>query len=161
MQQHTAEQFVDLPVPQILEEIAEATQPGPQERTAERIFEHSVDVPAPQAAGKTVEVVKAAQEPLQRHTAEQFVDVPAPQILEEIAEDAQIAEVIQLTPHDRIIDEQISDFPVPLTQARLVEVATTIPERLAQRTGGALGGSARSTEPRATRRSRGNPCSRQ
>ena len=79
--------------------------------------------------------------------AEQGLDVPEPQIQEQIVGDVQgipserlalrTGEHIQVTLCTAIqpIDEQIADSPVPLTQARLVEIVMDLPEHLAQRTG--------------------------
>ena len=46
-----AEQIVDVPTPQILEEIVEVI-PVPLERISERIAEQIVDVPTPQILGR-------------------------------------------------------------------------------------------------------------
>ena len=63
-----AEQIVDVPTPQILEEIVE-------ERISERIAEQIVDVPTPQILEEIVEVVSVPQERILERIAEQIIDV--------------------------------------------------------------------------------------
>ena len=108
MQQATAEQTVDVPVPQdlkptifedaavpvpqIMEDIEEMIRPAcPALR--ERITQEIFDVLA-QIQERIIEVVDAiSQERLQQRTAEQIAELHAPQIQEEI---------IEVTPQERI-----------------------------------------------------------
>ena len=99
-------QFVDVPVPQIQEQILEFAEISPQRRIPECIVEHTRDVPVPQIREQFVEVVRnIPQERISERIAELTVDVPTPQILEEIVEAIS-------APHERVQQrtvEQIND----------------------------------------------------
>ena len=58
IQQRIVEQIVDVPVPQVVEEILEVIKVIPQERVSERIVEQIVDVPVPQVMEEIVKVVR-------------------------------------------------------------------------------------------------------
>ena len=85
-----------------------------------------------------VEAVKGVFD-VQQRAVEQLAGVSVPQILEETAEVAHIAEVIQLFPQERIpvcIAEQEMDLPGPQNQEHIVGGVQGIPkERVRQRTG--------------------------
>jgi len=96
VQQRTVEQVVDVPVPQVVEEVIEVAKVIPQERVQQRTVEQVVDVPVPQIVEEILE---------------QVVDVPVPQVVEEVVE---IAKVI---PQERVQQrtvEQVVDVPVPV-----------------------------------------------
>ena len=134
-----AEQIVDVPTPQILEEIAE-------ERISVRIAEQIVDVPTPQILEEIVE------ERISARIADQIVDVPTPQILEEIVEErisARIAERLVDVPTPQILEEiveeriaertaeQFADVPIPQIRKEIVEVGKAVKnfpqERISER----------------------------
>ena len=105
VQQRTAEPSV-CPAPQTLVEIAEANQPDPQVRTAERIFEPHVDVPGSKSQELLAEAVKdIPKERFTQRIGELFVNVPGG--------------LIQLTPqarHPERIAERFADLPGPHVQ---------------------------------------------
>ena len=74
-QEGDAEHVVDLPKPQIMEEILEVIENIPEEYTLERIGEQIVDTPVPQVAAKDT-----LQERISERMHEQIVDVPVPQV---------------------------------------------------------------------------------
>ena len=59
------EHIVDVPVPQMQEQIVEVIKVIPQELVSERIVEQIVDVPVPQIVEEIVEVVQII--PLESH----------------------------------------------------------------------------------------------
>ena len=81
--QHTGEQIVHVPVPQIQEQIVESVQVIPRELFPGRIEEQIVYMPAPPIVQEIAEVVQNfPQERFQQSTVEQSVVVPVPQVLE-------------------------------------------------------------------------------
>ena len=57
-QQRIVEQFQNIPVPEIVEEIVQVVKMIPQERIQNSILEQIQNVPVPQVVEKTLEVVK-------------------------------------------------------------------------------------------------------
>ena len=100
-----SELIVDVPTPQVLEEIAEAFS-APHERVQQRTVEH-------------VETVKnIPQERISERICAQFVDGPVshsqPQMLEEVVE---VVRAVKKVPQERMsekIDEEIDDDIVPV-----------------------------------------------
>ena len=77
------DQIVDVPTPQIQDEIPEVLQSTPQERLSERIVARLVDFPLPQIQRQMVKVVKIIpQERVSERVVEQIVDLAVPQICE-------------------------------------------------------------------------------
>ena len=109
VQDRTPEQFVDVPVPRIVERADEVVRVTPRERVQNLTLEHIVDVPVPQIMKAAVEVVHAPQECVQSRTPEQIVDEPVRPVME------AAVEVVRNPPQrvqDRVRD-QIVDVPVP------------------------------------------------
>ena len=137
VQQRTVEHriAVDVPTPQILEEIVEAGS-APHERVQQRTVEHrmDVDVPTPQILEEIVEAGSAPHERVQQRTVEHriAVDVPTPQILEEIVE-------ADSAPHERVqqrtVEHRIAvDVPTPQILEEIGEAGLAPHERVQQRT---------------------------
>ena len=126
-----AEQIVAVPVPLIMEDIVEVTQPVPFDRTG-RVGEQIVAASVPQIKEDGVDVAMP-QERLHRTQ----VDLPVPQIIEEIVAVARILLVqkvgrevlkeikdIGQERHFERIAEQIIDVTVPRVTKEVVEVVT-------------------------------------
>ena len=85
VQQRSDEQIVDLPLPQITEEIVEVVRFGSREHVQQRSDEQIVELPLPQITEEIVEVVRfGSREHVQQRSDEQIVELPLPQITEEI-----------------------------------------------------------------------------
>ena len=101
--ERTVEQIVDMPVPQIQEQIVEVAEIIPQERTSE----HTVGVPAPLILEEVVEVVKAVkivpQERISAKICEQIVGATVPHAVDELVSPFQeeTVEVIKLFREER------------------------------------------------------------
>ena len=107
--------------------------------------EETVDVPAPQIQGQSVEVVETTpRERVSERDVEQIVDVPVPQVVEETMEVMQsvpreqiqehsleaIVEVIQLVPRRHVqecIVEESVDVPVSYVMEEITEVMKLTP----------------------------------
>ena len=132
----------DLPVPQILKEVAEVVKavntefqeeiyeviklPPAERMLEERISdctsEQIIDVLVPQILKEVAEVVKAVKN-----------DVPTPQILEEIVEASSAPhERVQQRTVDHSIDEQTVDIPTPQIPEEIVEAFSAPHERVQQ-----------------------------
>ena len=129
----------DLPVPQILKEVAEGVKAvntevqeetyeviklPPSESFLESTAEQVVQVPVPQALEEAVEVVKALKN-----------DVPTPQILKEIVEafSAPHQQVQQLTVEHRSVEQTVEE-PTPQILEEIVEATSATHEHVQQRT---------------------------
>ena len=120
-QERVVDAVVDMTVPQLREEMGKVTQFSPQEEMPDCIAEKRMDVLEPQVQEQIVGVIPS--ERLAQRTGEHIEDEQVPLI-----------QVFRCTAV-AFIDEQIADWPVPMTQARLIEVVKSIPERLDKRTG--------------------------
>ena len=117
-------QTTDVPVPQILKEVAEvvkAVNTAPQDRISETTGEQIVDAPDepfPPFQEEIYEVIKLppTERILERTVEHIVVQVPVPQTLEEVVE---VAKAVKNVPLERIsekIGEQVDDDIVPVDQ---------------------------------------------
>lgn len=84
--QRQVEQIVNMPFPQIMEDLVEVVKIISQERVSHWIVEQ-IDVSVPQVVDEIVEVRwLVPQERIVQRQVEQFVNVPVPQIFEEPVE---------------------------------------------------------------------------
>ena len=71
------EQIVDVPVPQVVEEVVQVDRIVPQERVQQRTVEQIVEVPVPQMVEEVVHVPQIqVQERIVQNIVEQIVEVP-------------------------------------------------------------------------------------
>ena len=104
------EQSVDVPVPQMMREIVEVTQPVLVERIKGRVADQMVEKLGASGHGRNRGSCAGGDEGTR--IGEQFVEVPVPQVFKEIAE------VVRLIPQARVrrIDEQIVQVPMVSSQ---------------------------------------------
>ena len=105
--------------------IVKASKFVPQERIADRICEHVVDVSVPQVVEQLIVVPKIPSQTESRSVPwNRFLAVPVPRMIE------QLVEVPKFVSQDRIRQrtlEQISDTPVPQVVEELVGLHSFLP----------------------------------
>ena len=130
IQQRTAEQITDTPVPQVAEEVIEMFNMFSQDRVQQRMVAQTTETPS-----------TSLDEEIMEHTIEETIDIPVPHVTEKTIED------VKIIPRERVQNytvEQIIDVPV-MKQGRIPTTQTV------QKNGGRVTGS-------ISRSSGGCPC---
>ena len=85
--QCTAEQSLDVPVPEMVKQLVEVPETVSQERIRQRTVEQIVDAPVPQAVEEQAEVFRVfSQDRIQQRAVEQTIENPANSLAEMIVE---------------------------------------------------------------------------
>ncbi|CAK9052454.1 unnamed protein product [Durusdinium trenchii] len=118
-QRRQVEEFVDIPVPQQVEEVVQVKKLIPQERVLTRPVEQILEIVVPMIHEEVVLVPKVLRTERRVWPVEEIVDVPVPQIKEEVVHVRK--EVVQ----ERIIHQPVHipvEVPVPLGEEEVVKV---------------------------------------
>ena len=151
-QAQETEEFIDILVPFVEEEIIEVAQHGLQEHEQNRTEEHIVDMPVPRVVEELAETFKVFfQERVQQRNVEQITETPAVSVAKEIMErtieetiDIPVPHVVEktiedvkLAPQEGVLNrimEQIIDVPVSqiqetveVPQMQLIDKAVDVP----------------------------------
>ena len=109
IQQRTAEQITDTPVPQVAEEVIEMFNMFSQDRVQQRMVAQTTETPS-----------KSLDEEIMEHAIEETIDIPVPHVTEKTIED------VKIIPRERVQNytvEQIIDVPV-MKQGRVPTTQT-------------------------------------
>ena len=126
IQWRTVEETIDVPVPQMKEEFADAVQHSLQERVQSSTVEQSFDVSDPRILEEIVEVIQLIpQDRMSDCIVEQTVNIPSPE---------KIQQVIQVIPQGQTSEcvvEQTVNIPSQQRLGQTVEVVKVIPQERA------------------------------
>ena len=110
--QRTAEQVMDIPVPQVTEESIEIFNVLSQDRVQQRMVEQITETPAVSLDEKIIQ-----------HTIEETIDIPVPHVMK------KTSEAVKLIPQERVQNHTVEQFiDMPVVMQRQVQKTVEVPQ---------------------------------